>query len=204
MSEVTEEPVIKPVAGRAADRWSVLLALIPALVFVQADLVVGQLAGHPDRFPSVGAYRAVLNLESLLRYGGLFVAVLFVWGALRSRGAPRWVLALAVLSGPLAYALVEFVRAQAFFPPGQAAYYAIGPLFVGGVASQCAMAAVGEALWRWWGRRRGVNRGRAVTWRILLIAVSGWAILYVTLLWDGGIHWFYLYQQVYKALFARR
>ena len=37
-----------------------------------------------------------------------------------------------------------------------------------------------------------------------MVAIAGLATAYVAVLWDGGIHWFYLYEQGYKALFARR
>lgn len=182
----------------------VLLTAIPAIIVVKADVAIALLAGRPEVFPSVSAYRVVLNFEAVLRFFGVFVAVLCVWAVLRSHRAPRWVLALAILAGPLAYAVTEFFRAQAFFPPDQAAYYAVNPIFVGAVGSQVACAAVAEVLWRWSGRRRGINRGRVVSWPLVATAVVGWAILYVAVLWDGGIHWFYVYQQGYKALFARR
>jgi len=183
--------------------WAVLV-VIPAIIVVKVDVAISLLAGRPEVFPSVSVYRVVLNSEAVLRYVGIFVAVVCVWGVLRSHHAPRWVLALAILSGPLAYGVIEFVRTQAFFPPEQAAYYAINPIFVGAVGSQVACAAVAEFLWRWWGRRRSIDRGPLVSWPMLAAAVVGWGTLYVAVLWDGGIHWFYVYQQGFKALFARR
>lgn len=181
-----------------------LLALAPALTFVIFDSALQAFAGHVELFGSVAAYRVALNLIALLRFAAMFAGALFVWGALRGRRAPRWVLALAVLSAPLAYAVSWFFRSQAFFPAEQAAYYAVNPLFVGAVPAQIGSACVAELAWRWWHRRHsGLPHGavRMSTPLVVALAVLGYAGMFFILLWDGGIHYFYWYQQLYKALF---
>jgi len=191
------------VNGRRALTW-VLLALVPAAVFVVGDAVMAWGAGRVDAFPSVGAYRLTLNVVVLVRDFGACAALLVVWGLLRSRGAPRWALVLAVLSAPLAYTAVQSVRAQEFFPPAQALYYGVNPLFVASLGLQVACAALAEGVWRMWGRRAGADRGRPVAWPIVVAGLAGVAITFVSVGWDGGVHWFYVYQQGYKALFLGR
>ena len=137
-----------------------------------------------------------MNIGVLARFFGMFVAVIVVWGSLRSRSAPRWLLGLAIASGPVAYSVSAFLGAAQFFPAGQAAYYAVNPMFVAAVAGQCAMAGVGEAVWRWWSRRRG-RSAPALTWQIGAVVVVGLLVVFVTVLWQGGVPYFFWYQRGY-------
>lgn len=181
---------------------SIALALVPAAIFLLADAGVALFAGQVSSFGSVKVYRVVMNALVLLRFAGLFAASIAVWGLLRSRAAPRWLLVLAVLSGPLAYAVTGFLHTLQYFPPGQAAYYGVNPLFVGGVGSQVAVAAIAEGLWRWRHARKGDPRGSVVTPALVATMVLGFGVLFIAVLWDAGIHWFYVYQQGYKLLFT--
>ena len=179
---------------------SVGLGLIPAAIVIAASAFVGSFAGHPDRLG--GAYQPLMNAGVLLRGFGMFLSVVIVWGALRSRGASRPLLALAILSGPIAYGIVAAIGMLAYFPPGQAAYYGINPIFIATIGGQCAAAAVAEAVWRWRSRRRGQDRGRPVTWRLAMVFVVGLAVVFGTVVYDGGVPFFYVYQRGYLLLFT--
>ncbi len=176
------------------------VALVPAILVVLASVFVGSFAGHPDRLG--GAYALLMNLGVLLRGFGMFVAVLVVWGPLRSRRASRPILALALLSGPLAYGVVAAIGASGYFPLGQAAYYGVNPMTIAAIAAQCAVAALGESLWRAWSLRQGRSEGRPVTWRLAAVFVGGLATVFFTVLYDGGVPFFYIYQSGYMLLFV--
>lgn len=180
---------------------SVVLALVPALIVAGTSFLVGGFAGRWESFGSVGGYQAVMNLGVLARFFGMFVAVIAVWGVLRSRSAPQWLLGLAIVSGPIAYSVSAFWGAAQFFPIGEAAYYAVNPMAVAAVAGQCAMAGVGEGVWRWRSHRRG-NSAPALSWRIAAVVVVGLLVVFVTVLWQGGVPYFYWYQRGYLLLFT--
>ena len=67
----------------------------------------------------------------------------------------------------------------------------------------CASFQAGlcEIICRWWTRGKNgaaikiVPRGAVIS---ILVGLVG---VYVVMVWGGGVHWFYLYQQGYKALF---
>jgi hypothetical protein len=149
-----------------------------------------------------GAYAPLLNAGVLLRAFGMFASVVIVWGALRSRGASRGVLALAILSGPIAYGVTAAIAALAYFPAGQAAYYGLNPIAIATVAGQCAAAAVAEVGWRWWSRRRGRDAGTPVTWAIAAAFGAGLLTVFFTVLYQGGVPFFYVYQRGYLLLFT--
>ena len=154
--------VVAPTGGSAAKTGPragmVGLAMVPAAIVVVASAFVGTFAGYPERLG--GAYQPLMNAGVLLRGFGMFLSVVVVWGALRARGASRPLLALAILSGPVAYGIVAAIGMLDYFPPGQAAYYGINPIFIATIGGQCAMAAVAEMVWRWRSRRRGQDNGR--------------------------------------------
>lgn len=183
--------------GRAG---SVVLALVPALVVVATSWFVYTFAGDYETLGRL--YRPLMNAAVLLRMFGMFGSVLLVWGALRTRGAGRGLLALAILSGPVAYGIVAAIVETSYFPLGQALYYGINPMFVAAIAGQCAAAGVGEALWRWLSRRRGRQVKWPVTGGVLAAIIGGLAVVFFTVLFQGGVPFFYVYQRGYLLLFT--
>lgn len=188
--------------SRRQHRLTWLLALLPGIVVLVANLAVATLAGKPEIFPSVDAYRAVLNAVVLLRMFGMFLAVVLVWWELRARRADRALLAVAVLSGPITYAVFEAFRMLSFFTAPEAAYYLINPLTIAALGSQTATAGLVETLWRAIGKRRGRWPGRVLTWRLLAAIGGGLAILYVAVLHAGGTTGFYIFNAGYRWLFT--
>ena len=177
-----------------------VLALVPAAIVLAASIFVKVFAGRYELLGS--AYAPLLNSGVLLRAFGMFASVVLVWGALRSRGASRGVLALAILSGPITYGVTAAIEALAFFPAGEAAYYGINPIALAAVAGQCVAAAVAEVAWRWWSRRRGKEAGAPVTWRIAAAFGAGLLTVFFTVLYQGGVPFFYVYQRGYMLLFT--
>ncbi|MCB0898739.1 MAG: hypothetical protein H6526_05175 [Actinobacteria bacterium] len=182
------------------DPRALALALVPAAIVVVTSVFVQTFAG---RYELLGAaYAPLLNAGVLLRAFGMFASVILVWGLLRSRGASRPVLALAILSGPVSYGITAALDALSYFPVGQAAYYGINPIAMATVAGQCAAAAVAEMAWRWWSRHRGREVGSPVTWRIAAAFGAGLLTVFFTVLYQGGVPFFYVYQRGYMFLFT--
>lgn len=181
---------------------SLLLAVVPAVIVLVTTALSAGLAGHPYALGEPRTYQIVMNVAVLARFFGMFVAVALVWGSLRSRQSPNWLLSVAVLSGPIAYAFTAALSAQQFFPLGQSLYYGINPMFVASVGSQCAIAALAEMGWRAWRRARQRTTDPAVTWRLVVVAVGGLLVLFLTVLWQGGVPYFFWYQQGYLFLFT--
>lgn len=177
-----------------------LLALVPAGVVLLVTAFVTTFAGRDEILGA--AYGPLLNAGVLLRFFGMFVSVVLVWGALRSRGAGRAVFALAILSGPVTYGVLAAINATDYFPAGQAAYYGINPLFIAAVAGQCAAAGAAEMAWRWWSRRRGDDVGRPITLGTFAAVVGGLLVVFFTVLFQGGVPFFYVYQRGYMLLFT--
>ena len=116
------------------------------------------------------------------------------------RGARGWERLAAGFVPFLAWWLVELYHAGGVFSPGETIYYAFGsPAMVFGF-QVTAVSGIAEILCRIRDRRRGTQ---IKVWTPLPLGaiLSGLAVLYLMMLWGGGVHWFYFYQKGYLALF---
>lgn len=177
-------------------------AIVSVATYIVLDLVLAARAGQPGDFWSVDGYRLTMNLAVLLRMGPLFFSGLVVWPAMRARGAPWWGCALGILATPLAFAAVSGIRAAAFFPPLEAAYYATNPVVVGAIGAQVATAGIGALVWRWHAAGWRSPPPGWWSWGAVIAIVTGLLTTFVAVQWDGGQHLFYPWILVYRALFA--
>lgn len=175
-----------------------LPVLIPLGLWIITELVVNGYAAAevPPDIP-----RWLLNVLSGYRTLMLLFGALFVYPAMRLRGATaveRWIGSYAIV---VAYAVLAMVRATAFFPVGEAIYYGFNPVTFGSAFLQLAWICVAEMGCRWWVRRSGGAAVVVFRWRFLAGILVGLAAIYIVLLWEGGVHGFYIYQEGYKLLF---
>lgn len=176
--------------------------LVPVLLLVALDLVLRVGVGRPDAFPGTGAYRATMDVAVLGRTALLVASSLVVWPVMWLRGASFGERVIGVLAVPATWAVLSIVTAWEFFPPAQALFYGTNPLVAGSIGAQVATAAVGGSWARWRWRRRSGAALRVVTPGAVVALVLGTAVPVMALLRDGGIHWFYVWMQLYVALFG--
>lgn len=197
MTAVIEAPV-----GQRRSAWFIAApALISVGTIIVLTLLIAWGWGQPERFGSETLYRGVMDAAVLLRLGPVFMSGIIVWPAMRLRGASIGWAALGTVSSAVAFGVIGALQALTFFPPLQAAYYVLNPMVVGAIGSQIGWMAVGEVFVRW--RRGGLA---ALTPRLLLIvapvAVVGFTLFYIGVIWDGGRHWFYVWIRGFMALFG--
>lgn len=194
--------VIDAVVERRRSAWFIAApALISVGTLLVLTIVISWGWGQPARFGSETAYRTVMDAAVLLRLGPVFLSGIIVWPAMRLRGASIGWAVLGTSASAIAFGVIGAVQALEFFPPLQAAYYVLNPMVVGAIGSQIGWMAVGEVFVRW---RRG---GRAaLTPRLFAVlapvAVVGFSLFYVGVIWDGGRHWFYVWIRGFMALFG--
>jgi hypothetical protein len=178
-----------------------VLALVPAAIVVVATIFVKVFAG---RYEVLGAaYAPLLNGGVLLRAFGMFASVVVrVGGVALARRLPRRARSGDPVRPRWPTAVTAAIDALAYFPAGQAAYYGLNPIAIATVAGQCAAAAVAEVAWRWWSRRRGRDAGTPLTWRIAAVFGAGLLTVFFTVLYQGGVPFFYVYQRGYMLLFT--
>lgn len=177
-------------------------AIISVATLLVLTVVVDRLWGRPEAFPSVSTYRSVMDAAVLLRVGPAFLSALIVWPAMRLRGATIGWAAIGSLSSAVAFGVLGTLQALTFFPPAQAAYYAINPMVVGAIGSQIGWCALGEVFVRWRRGGRAALRQRRLWAVVMPVALAGFTLFYVGVVWDGGRHWFYIWMQGFTLLFG--
>lgn len=177
----------------------VMPVLAAVIVWLTADILLFALMG--SSFASSSLYKPVLNLLSAVRFLLLLVGSLVLYPILYFRGASWSERVWGCLTLPLVYLFTAVFRATAYFPIGQAIYYGFNPLTFGSASIQVGLMGLMEMVCRTIARRRTQLKGPIVQTHLIASILIGSAALYVTLLWDGGVHWFYVYQQGYRLLF---
>jgi hypothetical protein len=116
------------------------------------------------------------------------------------RGAGKMERIIACLVTPVLYAASEAVRVREFFTWGESLYYALSPGFQLILLGNIGCMGLAEILCRIRRRRNGetVRIGTPLPLAAFLLFFVG---LWVILIWGLGVHWFYVYQEGYKALF---
>lgn len=151
-----------------------------------------------------------LGLPSLQRIAGhlfgltVFFSVgcgaLYVYWRSYFRGATLSERIGACLVTPVLYTASDVLRVREFFSWGESLYFGLSPGFQLILLANLGCMGLAEMLCRLSLRRRGAVI-RVVTplplAAVLLLPVG----VYVILIWGLGVHWFYVYQQGYKALF---
>lgn len=206
-------------AGSVGRAWRIAVpAVISVATFLALDVLLASLVGRPWG----SAYPLTMDALVLARLGPLFFSGLVVWPAMRARGATPGQAVVGILATPLAFAIVSGLRAAAFFPPLEAAYYATNPMVVGAIGAQVSSAGVGALAYALWRARRAhasespspasvhspsagstsPPAGSGWPWGSALAIVAGTAVTLVAVIWDGGQHLFYPWVLFYGRLFG--
>ncbi|HPW70040.1 MAG: hypothetical protein GXY28_05445 [Bacteriovoracaceae bacterium] len=123
-----------------------------------------------------------------------------VYPVCRSRGASVAEAFAASMITPLAWILKEVVRVSEFFSWGESLYYGLSSSLLLAIAANIGFMGLGEMIHRSRLKKRGMARA-VVTPVPIAAVVFALAALYVILIWGVGVHWFYIYQEGYKAIF---
>lgn len=134
--------------------------------------------------------------------GELFrpLAVLIAYPLAYFRGASLPERALAAMAPFLAWWGLQVGIAAGVFGPGEALYYGFSQNYLLGFFLGLSLMGTCELACRWARKRRG-GGGKVWTPGPVAAILSGPVAVYVVILWGGGVHWFYGYQEGYKLLF---
>ena len=116
-------------------------------------------------------------------------------------GAKPWERVIACLVTPILWSVMEIVRVTEFFTVGESLYYGLNSQVLVFLAFASFEMGLCEMVCRWWTRGKGAAETRIVTRATAGALLLGLVAVYVIMIWSGGVHWFYLYQQGYKWLF---
>ncbi len=129
----------------------------------------------------------------------LFLSPLVTYPLVYARNATLAERSLTALAPFLAECSYQTFTASQVYTTGEAFYYSLGPIFLIVLFVNLSLMGICEILCRLREKSRRVIR----VWTAgpVIAMLCGPLAAWLMLVWDGGVHWFYLYQEGYKLLF---
>jgi hypothetical protein len=175
-------------------------AIKPALTLLIVVVIAIALYNHFWRLGLPTLQRIAGHLFGLTVFFSVGCGSLVVYRAACLRGASPTERICACLVTPVLYTASEVLRVREFFSWGESFYFGLSPGFQLILLANFGCMGLAEMLCRLSLRRKGAVI-RVITplplAALLLLPVG----VYVIVIWGFGVHWFYVYQQGYKALF---
>jgi len=188
-------------AGRGIIRRSLWeRAIKPTLTLLSLVVIAIALYNHFWRLGLPTLQKIAGHLFGLTVFFSVGCGALYVYWRSYFRGATLVERICACLVMPVLYAASEVLRVREFFSWGESLYYGLSPGFQLILLTNLGCMGLADMLCRRRLRRNGVAI-KVVTPLPLAAVFLFLAGLYVILIWGFGVHWFYVYQQGYKALF---
>ncbi len=179
-------------------------SVIPATIVLHVMIFSGIVYFHLAwRMEAGGSLRAVLTwASSWLLFISIGFGTLYIYprGFFRGAGATERIAACFVT--PVVWNLKEMVRVNEFFSLGETLYYGLNTSFLLAVFGTLGLIGLCEIICRRKLAKTSSEPVKVLTPAPIAAIISGLAALFVCLLWGGGVHFFYIYIQGYRALFV--
>jgi hypothetical protein len=143
----------------------------------------------------------VAYIFGLLLFISIGFGSLLVYPLMYFRGASGRERVLGSLIAPIVWMIKELVRVSEFFTPGETLYYGLSSIFLLIFLGNFGLMGIVELLCRRRIQKRIDPATRVITPLPVIAILIGLAALYIIFIWGVGVHWFYIYQEGYKALF---
>jgi hypothetical protein len=143
----------------------------------------------------------VAYIFGLLLFISIGFGTLLVYPLMYFRGASGGERVLGSLITPIIWTIKELVRVSEFFTLGESLYYGLSSIFLLIFLGNFGLMGIIELLCRQRIKKRIDPATRVITPLPVIAILIGLAAMYIIFIWGVGVHWFYIYQEGYKALF---
>jgi hypothetical protein len=175
--------------------------IVPALPVMIMMLVSWFAYEYAWRIDSAVIHRGLAFAAGILLFAVIAFGPMLVYPMAYFRGAVVGERILACMITPIFWNVKEVVRVTEYFTVGESLYYGLNPLFLGLLAVVLFQIGLAEIICR----RRLQKRDKIslLVFRpaAVVAMVVGAAGVFIFNLWGMGVHWFYVYQEGYNALF---
>ncbi len=117
------------------------------------------------------------------------------------RGASATERIVASLVTPIIWIIKEEIRVSLYFTLGKTLYYALNQLHVMVILGSLGLMGACEIICRIIFKGRTGEQVKVVTALPISAMVISLIAFYCSLIWEGGVHWFYFFVRVYRAIF---
>jgi hypothetical protein len=169
----------------------VLIAMIASALIYNCSWRIGNDAIH----------QALATISAVVLFASIGFGTLVIYPTAFFRGSNAAQRIIACLVTPVAWNIKEIVRVGEFFTFGESLYYGLNQVFLLSVFGAFAQMGVCEIICRWRMSRRNEAPVKIITASPVISILAGAVVFYVILIWEVGVHFFYAYITIYKAIF---
>ena len=168
------------------------------LIIMVASLAIYNASG---RIENNAAHQAVAYISAIVHLLILWAgaSIIYPWAFFRGAGAAERIIACLVT--PVVWSIMEVVRVSEFFTFGESLYYGLNSNSLLHFTLAILQMGIWELICRGRVNKRLAEKRRILSAAPILSILAGLIGVYVILIWGVGVHWFYIYQQGYRALF---
>ena len=178
--------------------------VVPVAIVLVTMIVTSIIYFHLAwRMDSGNALRpAIAFISAALLFSSIGFGTFLIYPVAFFRGAGVGERIIACLITPLVWNAKELVRVSEFFTVGETLYYGLNTAFLLSVFGVLGQMGLCELICRWRLNKRSEEPVRVFSPAPVISIVVGLVALYLCLLWGLGVHFFYIYIEGYRALFA--
>jgi hypothetical protein len=169
----------------------VLITMLASLAIYNASGRIGN-----DSVHQVVAYVSAVVHLLILWIGA---SIIYPWAFFRGADATERI--IACLITPVVWTIMEMFRVSEFFTFGESLYYGLNSNSLFHFTLAILQMGFWELICRWWSNKRLTEKRKIISIAPVVSILVGLLGFYVILIWGLGVHWFYIYQQGYRALF---
>ena len=144
----------------------------------------------------------VVFVSAAILFSSIGFGAVLIYPMAFFRGASAGERIVACLITPLVWNVKELVRVSEFFTFGETLYYGLNTVFLLSVFGALGQMGLCELICRWRLGKRSEEPVKVFSPAPVISIVVGLVALYLCLLWGLGVHFFYIYIEGYRAIFA--
>ena len=177
-------------------------AVAPALTVLIVMAASALIYDRAWRIGNETIHQLTAYVFGVVLFASIGFGPLYVYPRAFFRGAGPMERILASLVTPVVWNVKEVLRVSEHFTWGESLYYGLNPIFLLCLCVGAVQMGLCEIACRWLLNRRASEPVAVLTPAPLVSVLLGLAGTGVLFAWEGGVHWFYIYQEGYKALFT--
>ena len=180
-------------------RFVIPVAIVLATM-IATSIIYFHLAWRMDTGNALRPFVTFMSAAVLFASIGFGTFVIYPTAFFRGANAGERIIACLVT--PLVWNVKELVRVSEFFTVGETLYYGLNTAFLLSVFGALGQMGLCELICRWRLGKKGEEPVKVVSAAPVVAIAVGLVALYLCLIWGLGVHFFYIYIEGYRAIFA--
>ncbi len=175
--------------------------IYPALVLLFILVVASLVFDHSWRIGIDWLHHLLATISGILLILSVVLGPLYVYPTARVRGATPKEAVLASFITPVAWYIKELYRMTGYLPFWEAMYAGLFQSYLMLFLGELGFMGMAEMGYRIYMNKKHGQKVKVLTTKPMIAIIAALAGVFVLFLWKGGVPWYMLYIEGYRALF---